>query len=87
MSEKAKEERKLTPLRIEQTVAYLGLKKEAQIYSLVARRKIPYRRIGQGKRGGRLIFYKEELDDWMREKLHEASGLTLEEWKKKREND
>ncbi len=82
MKDRAKE-RKLTPLRTEQTVAYLGLKKETQLYGLVARRKIPYRRIGAGKRGGRLVFFKEELDDWMREKLDDGVGLTFEEWKKR----
>lgn len=45
------------------------------VRNLVMRRKIPFR-----KPGGRLVFLRSEIEEWIKQ----APGLTLEEWNNER---
>ena len=55
-----------------QASRYLGIK-EGALYKLVQRRGVPY-----GRRGGRLVYDKHRLDEWI-EACHKKHGVTLEE--------
>ncbi len=51
--------------------SYLG-RSEGAVRNLVLRRAIPYRKVG-----GRLVFLKREIDDW----IETAPGLRVEDVK------
>ena len=62
---------------------YLNAKEVAELFpfptpgavrTLASRRKIPHRKVG-----GRLIFLKSEIEEW----IEASPGLTLKEWKRK----
>ena len=56
-------------LNVEELAKYLK-RTPSSIRNLVMRRQIPFRKVG-----GRLVFFKKEIDLW----LQEAPGVTLEE--------
>ena len=58
-------------LNTEQMAVFLGCSPGA-VRNMVMRRKIPYR-----KAGGRLVFIRAEIDQW----IQFSEGLTLEQWK------
>jgi predicted DNA-binding transcriptional regulator AlpA len=58
------------------------------IYAMVARKELPHRRTGQGDRGGKLIFIRSEIDEWVRRQLDEGPlaagrGLSLQQWEQR----
>ena len=53
-------------LNIQESSQYLGFA-ESTIYSWVSQRKIPF-----VKKGGRLRFDKQKLEDWMQQDEHEV---------------
>ncbi len=59
----------MTLFNVKELAKYLK-RTPSSIRNLVMRRQIPFR-----KAGGRLIFFQEEIDKWLRE----APGITLEE--------
>jgi excisionase family DNA binding protein len=64
-------------MNTEETAAFLG-RTPGAIRNLVMRRKIPFR-----KAGGRLLFLREEIKEW----IMASPGLTLKEWEERRDDE
>ena len=56
-------------LNVEELAKYLK-RTPSSVRNLVMRRQLPFRKVG-----GRLLFFKEEIDKW----IYDAPGITLEE--------
>jgi hypothetical protein len=61
-------------LNAEDVARIYPFKSASAVRTLASRRKIPFRKVG-----GRLVFLRSELDDWIKN----SPGLTIEEYKKK----
>ena len=59
-----------TPCNVQRAREILNVKTDAAVYQMVARRQVPFRKLGR-----RVVFFEEELA----EMLEQAPGLRLDE--------
>jgi hypothetical protein len=69
-------EQRMTPCNVRRAREIIGAPSDAAVYMMVARRQIPFRKNGNTVRG-RLVFFEEELREFVRLRAEQQTGVRL----------